>query len=180
MAVMVLSSGNLNISNLELIRLNGYQVQSIIGLFACVLAPFGIFGLYIPFAEKTGKLGLIGFILSCVGIILYGCMQFDETFTWPVLAEKAPYVLEAGGLISDFHYMAIFILMGSVFAIGFLLFGIANWRAKIFPRWIIIFFTLGSILFSIGMAIPIRTIGLVLWVIGWAQMGNFQWKGRMP
>ncbi len=178
MAVIVVLSGNLNLSTLELVRLNGYQFQSIIGLFACILAPIGIMGLYLPFAEKVGKLGLIGFLLSSIGVILYGCMQFDETFTWPILAVKAPALLESSGLMSNASYMSIFILMGVIRAIGLILFGIAHWRARVFPRWTVLFFTLGSVLFGIGMAIPIRTIGLILWVIGWARMGNLLWQKK--
>jgi hypothetical protein len=178
MALIVVSSGTLNLSNLELVRLNGYQIQSIIGLVACLLAPIGIMGLYIPHAEKVGNLGLMGFLLSCMGIILYGCMQFDETFTWPILAVKAPALLETGGLMSNTAFMFIFILMGLILAIGFILFGIAYWRARVFPRWAVIFFTAGATLFGIGMAIPIRTLGLVLWVIGWGRMGYLLWRER--
>ena len=178
MALIVVSSGTLNITTLELVRQNGYQIQSIIGLVACILAPIGMMGLYLPYTEKVGKLGLIGFLLSCMGVILYGCMQYDEKFTWPILAVKAPALLEAGGLFSNVAYLSIFILMGIVFALGFILFGIANWRARVFPRWAVIFFTVGAVLFGIGMAIPIRTLGLVLWVIGWGWMGYLLWKEK--
>jgi hypothetical protein len=178
MAVIVVLSGNLNLSTLELVRLNGYQIQSIIGLFACILAPIGLMGLYMPCAEKVGKLGLIGTLLSCLGVILYGCMQFDETFTWPILAVKAPALLETGGLMSDVAYLSIFLLMGLILALGFILFGIAIWRARVFPRWTVMFFTFGAVLFGIGMAIPIRTIGLILWIIGWEQMGYLLWKEK--
>ena len=178
MALLVVSSGTLNITTLALVRLNGYQIQSIIGLVACVLAPIGMMGLYFPYTEKLGKSGLIGFILSCMGVMLYGCMQYDETFTWPILAVKAPALLEAGGLLSDVAYLSIFILMGIVFALGFILYGIANWRAGVFPRWVVLFFTVGAVLFGIGMAIPIRTLGLLLWVLGWGRMGYLLWKER--
>jgi hypothetical protein len=179
MGAMVVSSGSLNLTTLELVRLNGYQIQSMVGLSACVLAPIGIMGLYLPISGKTGKLGLIGFLLSCMGIILYGCMQYDETFTWPILAAKAPALLEAEGLLANTAYLSIFMLMGLVLAVGFILFGIANWRARTFPRWTILFFTLGAVLFGIGMAIPIRTLGLVLWVIGWGRMGYLLWKEKV-
>jgi hypothetical protein len=178
MGLITLSSGNLNITTLELVRQNGYQIQSVIGLVACLLAPIGIMGLYLPYAEKVGKLGLAGCLLSCIGVILYGCMQFDETFTWPVLAAQAPALLGTGGLMSNAAYLSIFILMGLVLAIGFILFGIAYWRARIFPRWAVVFFAVGATLFGIGMAIPIRTIGLALWVIGWGWMGCLLWREK--
>jgi hypothetical protein len=178
MGIIVVSSGTLNISTLDLVRLNGYQIQSIIGLIACILAPIGLMGLYLPYAKKIGKLGLIGFLLSCVGVILYGCMQFDETFTWPILADKTPALLETGGLMSDPAYMFIFVFMGLVLTFGIILFGIAHWRASIFPRWAVIFFVVGATLFGIGFAIMIRTIGLILWVIGWGKMGCMLWRQK--
>lgn len=176
MGLITISSGNLDITTLELVRLNGYQIQSLIGLAACILAPIGLMGLYLPHAEKTGKLGLSGFLLSCMGVILYGCMQFDETFTWPILALKAPALLETGGLMSDAAYLSIFILMGLIFAVGFLLFGVANWRAGVFPRWAVILFMVGAVLFGIGMAVMIRTIGMICWVLGWGWMGYLLWR----
>jgi hypothetical protein len=179
MGIIVISSGNLEISTLELVRLNGYQLQSIIGLIACVIAPIAIMGLYLPNAKKVGKLGLIGSILSCVGITLYGCMQYDETFTWPVLAVKAPELLETGGLMSDTALLFIFIFMGIILALGIILLGIANWRAKVYPRWAVVLFTVGATLFAIGMAVMVRTIGIALWVIGWGWMGYLQWKEKV-
>jgi len=179
MAAIVVSSGNLNITTLALVRLKGYQVQSAIGLLACVLAPLGLMGLYWPNAQKIGKVGLLGFLLSATGVMLYGCMQYDETFTWPILAAQAPALLETGGLMSNAVYMFIFILMGLVFAAGFILLGIAYWRARVFPRWSVLCFTLGAVLFGVGMAIPVRTLGLVVWVIGWGWMGNILWREKV-
>ena len=78
--------------------------------------------------------------------------------------------------MSNAAYMFIFVFMGVILSVGFILFGVAYWRAKVFPRWAITFFTLGAVLFGIGMAIPIRTLGLVLWVIGWGWMGYLLWR----
>ncbi len=178
LGVLTVSSGNINLPTLDLVRLPGYQLQSIVGLIACILAPIGLIGLYIPFAEKVGKLGLIGSLLSCLGVILYGCMQYDETFTWPVLAVKAPALLGTGGLMSDPAYLFSFFFMGIVLALGFSLFGIALWRARVFPRVTVGFFSIGAILFGIGMAVLFRTIGLALWVVGWGGMGYLLWKEK--
>ncbi len=179
LGTLTISSGNLNLSTLELVRLSGYQIQSVIGLIACVLAPIGLMALYLPFVEKVGKVGLIGFLMSSIGVILYGCMQYDETFTWPILAAKAPDLLGTGGLMSDPAYLSIFVLMGLVLAIGFILFGIAHWCIQVFPRWTAIFFAMGAVLFGIGLAIPIRTVGLVLWIVGWGWMGYMLWKKQV-
>jgi hypothetical protein len=171
MGVITVSSGTLSPTTLESVRLNGYQLYSLIGLIACILAPIGFMGLYLPLAEKVGKVGLSGFLLSSIGVSLYGAMQYDETFTWPVLAVKAPALLGAGGLMSDAAYMFIFLFMGLVLAVGFLLFGLAIGRSRAFPRWAVLCFAAGGILFGIGIAIPIRTLGLILMVAGWGWMG---------
>jgi len=175
MGGLTVSSGNLNITTLALVRLPGYQLQSLVGLIACILAPIGILGLYIPHAEKVGKLGLAGCLLSCLGVILYGCMQYDETFTWPILAAKAPTLLEPQGLMANPAFFGSFIFMGVLLALGLILLGIAFFRARVFPRWAVICFSAGATLFGIGMAVIFRTVGLVAWVVGWGWMGYLLW-----
>jgi hypothetical protein len=180
LGVMVAASGNFNLTTLELVRLNGYQIVSMAGLLACVVGAIGILGLYLARAEKMGNLGLIGGLLSCAGVILYGGMQYDETFTWPILASKAPALLGAsGGLMADRAYFGSFLFMGVIFAAGFIVLGIAFWRSRVFPGWAILLFTLGAVLFGIGMSMIFRTVGLIAWVIGWGWMGFLLWKGKM-
>jgi hypothetical protein len=176
MGVMIILSGNFDITTLHLVQLPGYQLQSIIGLLACIVGSLGILGLYLPNAEKVGKTGFLGFVLLFVGVFLYGCMQFDETFTWPVLAQKAPSLLAPEGLMSDIPFLIMFILMGVILVMGALLFGLANYRNGIFPKWSIILFTFGAVFFGVGMSVIIRTLGLVMWVIGWIRMGQYQRK----
>ena len=59
-----------------------------------ILTPISILGLYAKQSEKMGKLGLIGFIMVYLGGMLYVGLQFDEAFTWPILAKHAPILID--------------------------------------------------------------------------------------
>ncbi len=179
LGAILVASGNLSLPTVALVRLHGYQLISLLGLLACVLAPLGLVDLYLPYAEKVGKMGLAGFLLSVCGVILYAAMQYEETFSWPILAVKAPAVLgSAGGLMSDPAYLAEYLVMGISFSLGFILLGLALRRCQSFPTWAVLCFTIGAPLFGIGMAVVIRSLGLLLWVAGWGWMGYSQWRKK--
>jgi hypothetical protein len=67
---------------------------------ACVMAalmPFAMLALYRCQTEEAGVLGLVGLVLSLIGLVAYLCFQFDMAFVWPVLAERAPELVDFSG-----------------------------------------------------------------------------------
>ena len=70
---------------------------NIIYLIATVLLLPSILGLYIVQSEKSGNLGFISFIISSLAIIWYTCIQFYETFFWPLIAAESTALFQAVG-----------------------------------------------------------------------------------
>jgi len=62
-------------------------------------------------------------------------------------------------------------LSGVPWILGFLLLGIFTFRSSFFPKWAAIVFTVGSVLFGIGMVMPVRTIGVILFCTGMFRLG---------
>jgi hypothetical protein len=128
----------------------------------CFFGLFGIVGLYVRQAEKTGWLGLAGFLLSSLwfGIVLpYSCI---EAFILPRLAESAP-AFRAGwmGMFSgapseiDLGILpTLWNISNPMYILGPLLFGIATFRAGVLPRWAGALFILGAVIVPVGAIVP--------------------------
>ncbi|HEX2994032.1 MAG TPA: hypothetical protein VHP14_04390 [Anaerolineales bacterium] len=115
-------------------------------LFAFALGSIGVFGmagLYARQAEKAGWLGLAGFILFSVWMIVISGVSFVEAFILPRLVSVSPAFVEGflgmfSGLPSqiDFGILpTLWTISNPMYLLGPLLFGIATFRAGILPRW---------------------------------------------
>ena len=106
---------------------------------------FGIAGLYARQVEKSGWLGLAGYLLFSGFWAFSVALHFIEAFISPLVATVAPKFVE--GLLgmvtkhpSEINLGALptvyGLLIGVVgYVLGGLLFGIATFRARVLPRW---------------------------------------------
>lgn len=111
----------------ETVTTTSYAIQQLAYLLGVALVLLGLCGLYVRQSEATGVLGLIGFLIAFLGTVLIAGFMWASAFIAPALATEAPEFLDAGpppGLIPTFI----------IFAVGWLLFGIATLRGRVFPR----------------------------------------------
>jgi len=109
----------------------------------CLFGLFGIAGLYARHVEKTGWLGLAGYLLLTIFYAVQMCFAFIEPLILPLLATESPkFVAGFLGILtgtpSEVSLGAIPVVNGLVAALyllGTLLFGIAMFRARILSRW---------------------------------------------
>jgi len=116
----------------------------------------GIAGLYAKQVEKSGWLGLVGYLLFSGFWAFSVALHFIEAFISPVVATVAPKFVE--GLLGMVNGHATEINLGALptvyglliglgmYVIGGLLFGIATFRARVLPRWAGGLLALGTIL----------------------------------
>ncbi len=148
----------------------------------------GIAGLYARQVEKAGWLGLAGFLLFSLWLVLVPGFTFFEAFILPLLTIDAPtfaagflgiFAGSAGG--TNFGTLAtIWTLMGAMYILGGLLFGIATVRAGILSRWAAGVFGLGSVS-SLAFALLPRDLESLATVpvgIGLAWLGYALWSER--
>jgi hypothetical protein len=115
-----------------------FAIQQLLFLLGVALVLLGLVGLYARQSEAAGALGLIGFLVAFLGTVLIGGFFWASAFIGPALATEAPEFLDAGpppGLIPTFI----------IFAVGWILFGIATLRGRVFPRAAAILLIVGAV-----------------------------------
>lgn len=156
-------------------------VMSLFGLLA-------IAGLYARHVEKTGWLGLAGYLLLTFFYALQMCFSFIEPLVLPLLATESPKFV-AGFLgiltgapseVSVGAIPAVYGIVAVLYLLGTLLFGIAIFRARILSRWaaglLALSGPLSVILTMIGH--PINRIAAVPMGIALVWLGYALWSER--
>jgi hypothetical protein len=104
-----------------------------------MLFMIGLIGFYLVQADKAGRLGSIGFVLSFFGMLMLSVQMVVSTWILPVIAAQpnAPKtafeMLDPSGPLSAFSRV---IFGGSVVAgFGLIILGLVTMRARVLPRW---------------------------------------------
>jgi hypothetical protein len=151
----------------EIATTSAYAFNSVLEIIAVVLLTLGLVGLYARQSEVAGLLGLVGFLVAFAGTILLAGFFWSSAFIAPALANAAPALLNAGpppGLLPTF----------SIFAIGWVLFGVASLRTRIYPRLAVIVLIIGAVL----TFLPIPLVGVVFSVaVAWLGFSVFTGRG---
>ena len=114
--------------------------------------------------RRSGRFGVVATIAALVGTMMLGGDLWFETFAVPWLGDQAPAALEtdpttllAIGAISSYF----------LFAIGWLLYGIASFRARVFPRAIAIAIAVGGVVAFNALIAPWAVpLGLAVAALG--------------
>jgi hypothetical protein len=93
--------------------------------------------------EESGWLGLAGYLLFSLSWALQTGFVFAEVFILPVLATAAPkfvdtYLGVVNGSPAEMNIGALvptYTMVGILYMLGGLVFGIATFRARVLPRW---------------------------------------------
>ncbi len=153
-----------------------------------LLAMLGIAGIFARQVEKSGWLGLTGYLLFSGFWAFSVALHFIEAFISPVVVAEAPKFVEGllgmiNGHATEFNLGALptvyGLLIGLVmYVIGGLLFGIATFRARVLPRWAGGLLALGTLLpvllssvvnhpfdrlFAVPVGLALAWLGYALW-----------------
>ena len=112
-------------------------------LAMCFLFLLGMTGLYARQVEESGWLGLAGYLIFSLSWALQIGFVFAEVLILPVLATAAPgfvdsYLGIVNGSPGEMNIGAlvpVYALVGILYMLGGLVFGIATYRARVLPRW---------------------------------------------
>lgn len=173
---MIGSSGG---SLSQLVQSPSWIPINIIGLVASLLLVMGLMRILFGNESSLGIFGFLGFIICILGVVLFTSLQFDETFVWPLLATYADSLLEIEGpMFTNPGFLAAYIIMGILFALGFIFIAVQSLRRNIFPKIPSILMIIGAPIFGGGLYVPlmVRTIGLILLGISFIWVGFFKLK----
>lgn len=154
-----------------------YIVESGLRLLGGMLLLLGLVGLYARQSGASGALGLIGFLAAFAGTSLLLGAFWANTFVVPSLAMEAPGFLDAPttgtlwlGFTSSF----------ALAALGWVLFGAATFRARVYP-------SAACVLLMIGAALtftPLPVSGVVFDVavawLGFVLLSGKQLPSSQP
>lgn len=154
----------------------------------CMLFLFGIAGIYTRQIKEVGWLGLVGFLLLSVSWSLNLAFIFAEAFILPLLATPAPTFVDGFFGIFNGHPVetdlgalpALFGLVGVLYMLGGLLFGIAIFRANILPRWAAALLAIASALTPLAALFPheYQRLAAIPVALALAWLGYALWSER--
>jgi hypothetical protein len=162
-----------------------WQLRSVAKLVMCGLAIAGLTGMYLHQRKRVGVLGLIGYVVFAVGYLLMSSVESLAAFALPTLAHTEPayvndvIVASAGGKpVGDIGALqTLFTLVGLLYLVGGLLFGIAMFRARMLARWAAALLAIGTLAtaalkflpasfdrpFAVPTGIALIGLGISLW-----------------
>jgi hypothetical protein len=164
-----------------------WAVVHYLSLVMDLLGLLSMAGFYARQAERSGWLGLVGYLLFSLFWALDVAFHFIEAFVEPVLATEAPKFV--AGLLGMVNGVPSAVSLGAIpgvyaldgvagYVLGGLLFGIATFRAGILPRWAGGLLALGALLplllssvvhhpfdrlFAVPVGLALAWLGYALW-----------------
>ncbi len=153
-----------------------WLIVNSLGVIGFVLALVGILGIFFKQSDDITMLGMVGFLITFVGQVLYNAGIYYETFIWPVLAESDPNLinLSNGPIYTNPVFFIMLMLAGSIYVIGFLIFGYSTYKTDSFNKWAILLLVIGVVMFIPGFfPYIVRTLGIIVYA------GGLIWVGYM-
>lgn len=153
----------------------------------CFLALFGITGLYARQVNEAGWLGLVGYIVFSLFWALQAPYSFVEAFLLPQLTAAAPEVVRGslaivvgGPGMNLGAFATVYQVVGLLYILGGLLFGIATLRAGILSRWAAGLLTVAPLVAPLAGLLPgeVVRIAAVPMGIALAWLGYALWSER--
>ena len=141
-----------------------------LALFAMYALLLALTGLYLRQANAAGKLGLAGYLIAFLGTLLIAGDWWFESFIAPQIAAVAPEVMS--GAITGSMAVGAAATFG-LFAVGWTVFGIATFRANVFPRPAAGLLILGGLVGILAGSTPYQLpLAIAVGWIGVSLMGS--------
>jgi hypothetical protein len=142
-----------------------------LSIIATYLGLKALIGLYARQVEESGRFGLAAFVIASFGTVMNIGFNWGGGFIVPALTSAAPEFLDQVADAPPGIVATGFISTFALFALGWLLFGMASLRAKIFPAFPLWLLMVGAILGLVsriaGLGIPGVLFGAALAWLGW-------------
>ncbi len=138
-----------------------YAINSVASIVAFALLVLALVAAYDREARPAGTLGVVALGAAIVGMVFMAGDWWYEAFAVPRIAEVAPHVMDTfvgGRLLTG--GVSSFVLFG----LGWVLFGVASLRARVFPTAISVVILAGGLLSGVPIGIAYLIGGVILGV----------------
>jgi hypothetical protein len=126
-------------------------------------------------AREAGTFGLVALCAAIVGTVNLGADMWFEGFAVPWLAGVVPEILTAERtMFWKVGYLSSYVL----FSLGWVLFGLASLRARVFPRLISLAIVVGGAIGFLaaqppyGIALGLALLSLGIWMVRTGRTAN--------
>ncbi|MCV2871776.1 hypothetical protein OEZ71_05660 [Defluviimonas sp. WL0050] len=144
----------------ETIASSGWIIIHALFALSLVLGLLGTTALYAPTALMAGELGLTGFVMLFVGMMMIFGLDYYEVLIAPFLAVNYPEVIQDHGAGDAMGPVAIFFpLAGLLTVAGYAMLGIVWLRIGVVPRFVGLALALTAMAFGIGLS-PVGGLAL--------------------
>ena len=160
-----------------------WAIVHIVATAMCFFGLLGITGIYARQAKESGWLGLAGYLLLSLWLVVIMGFTFVEVLILPTMATASPAFVE--GWMGMFNGSAstmdlgvlpmVWTLTAPLYMLSGLLFGIATIRAGILSRWAAGLLAAGTLLAPVAALLPLELqpkiaipVGLALAWLGFA------------
>src|SRR5215217_2754687 len=114
---------------------SSYLLSSGLRLLSNILLLWALIGIYGRQSRAAGTLGLWAFIVAFLGTALLAGNTWAEVFVWPTLAQVAPNMMSEQATEASSYLVSGISLSGLFLGLGWILFGVATFMARVYPRW---------------------------------------------
>jgi hypothetical protein len=171
---------------------------AIVHTLAIAMSFFGLLGMtgiYTRQVKESGRLGLAGYLLFSLWLVLIMGFTFTEVLILPLLATTAPAFVEgwmgmlngSAGTMTLGALSTVWTLTAPLYMLGGLLFGIATLRAGILPRWAAVLLAVGTVFAPVAALLPLDLqpkmavpVGLALAGLGYALWAERRAQAAAP
>jgi hypothetical protein len=108
-----------------------FAVSAALRLVGVIAMIIGFTALYLPAADRAGKLGVVAYVLVVANLVLQAGWMWADLFITGALAANAPGILDG---TADDGRMGFGFMLAWLFNATFVLLGIALLRARAYPR----------------------------------------------
>jgi len=140
-----------------------------ISMVAIIIGLFGFLGMYIKQIKESGVLMLSGMIIVMCALLMKASATSWEFIIWPAIMKNNPTstLLTESLIYKDTGILSFYGLFTLLFTVGYIFFGIASIKTKIFPKWTSVLLIIGGPAYAILLSFPpYGIVGLALYSIG--------------
>jgi len=150
-----------------------WLIVALLSLVSSLLQVGGLPGVCVRQRAQAGRLGLVGFILTQAGSILFVGINVIDLLVLPFLAVNDQRLLTPPASYTTYLLAAALLV-----TVGVVLLGLATMRAVVFPRWaallLIVSIVINLVSFTplpTGIGGLVEKVAEVLYALGLAWMG---------